>query len=98
MHAFGRSWLLFQRYSRPPLPRGPDRPRCKSAAAVRAHIVKLALDAVRAERALVSADARLRRVSRKVLVAILAVRPELQRHDHVLARDDDHCKSKAPFE
>ena len=60
--------------------RGPDRPRDKAAAAVRADIVQFGLDAVRAERALVAADARFRRVRRQILVAIFAVRPELQRH------------------
>ncbi len=83
MYALGRSGLLLKRRPWPPFSRGPYRPRAKSAAAVRAHIVKLARDAIRTEGALVAADARLRRVGRKVLVAKFAVRPELQRHDCV---------------
>src|SRR5579863_10282879 len=98
MHALGRSRLLRQRHPRPPFARGPDRPRGKAAAAVRTDVTKLALDTVRAERTLISADARLCRISRKVLVAILAVRPKLQRHDRVLTRCKDHRKSSARFE
>ena len=64
----------------PPFGRGPDRPRRKTAAAVRADIVQLVLDAIRAERAFIGTDPRVRRVRRQVLVAIFAVRPELQRH------------------
>src|ERR1700738_353017 len=80
MHALGRWRVFFDRHAGPPLRRRPDRPRHETAAAIRAHIVELVLDAVRAERALVAADARFRRMRRKVLVAIFAVRPELQRH------------------
>src|SRR5579863_8176277 len=99
MHALGRSRLLRQRHPRPPFARGPDRPRGKAAAAVRTDVTKLALDTVRAERTLVSADARLRRISRKVLVAILAVRPKLQRHDRLVLNEEmDHRKIDAPFE
>ena len=43
-------------------------------------LLQLGLDAVRAERALIAADPRFRRVRRQVLVAIFAVRPKLQRH------------------
>src|SRR5271169_1868736 len=99
MHPLRRSRLLLDRHPRPPFLRGPDRPRGKSAAAVRAHIAKLALDAVRTESALVTADARLRRIGRKVLVAIFAVWPELERHDRrALTKEKDHRKSDAPFE
>ncbi len=80
VHALGRWRMFFDRHAGPPFGRRPDRPGDKTAAAVRAHIVELVLDAVRAERALVAADARFRRMRRKVLVAIFAVRPELQRH------------------
>ena len=80
MHALVRRWTLIDPQSRPPFLRGPDRPRHKTAAAVRAHIVQFVLDAVRAERALIAADARFRRMRRKILVAVFAVRPELQRH------------------
>ena len=65
--------------------RGPDRPRRKTAAAVRADIVQFVLDAIRAERAFIGADPRFRRVRRQVLVAIFAVRPELQRHGRLVA-------------
>src|ERR1019366_4363676 len=43
--------------------------------------MELVLGTVRAERTLIAADARPRCAWRKVLVAIFAVRPELQRHD-----------------
>ena len=56
----------------------PDRTRLKAASAVRAHVVEHALDAARAERALVRADPRLRRAGRQVLVAELAVGPKLE--------------------
>jgi hypothetical protein len=80
MHAFVRRRALPDRQSGTPFLRGPDRPRRKTAAAVRAYIVQLALDAVRTEGAFVAADARLRRMRRKILVAIFAVRSKLQRH------------------
>ena len=64
----------------PPRPRGPDRSRLEAAAAVRADVVEDVLDAGRAERALVGADPRVRRVGRQVLVAQLAVRSKLERH------------------
>ncbi len=80
MHALVRRRPLSDRQSRPPFVRGPDRTRHKTAAAARAHIVQLVLDAIRAERALKGTDSRFRRVRRQVLVAIFAVRPKLQRH------------------
>ena len=83
----------------PPFPRRADRPRRKTAAAVRADIVQPGLDAVRAERAFVGADPRFRRIRRQVLVAIFAVRPELQRHGRPVSLSrDDHRKSAAGFE
>jgi len=75
-----RRRLLCGTNARPPFIRRPDRPRRKAAAAVRADIVQLVLGAVGAEGALIAADARLRRRWRKVLVAIFAVRSQLQRH------------------
>ena len=72
-------------HARPPLVRGPDRPRHKAAAAVRADIVQLVLDAIRAERAFIGADPRVHRIRRQVLVAIFAVRPELQRHGRLVS-------------
>ena len=58
--------------------RRPDRPRLEVAAAVRADVAQHAVDARGAEGALVGADARVRRVRGQVLVAQLAVRPQLQ--------------------
>jgi hypothetical protein len=96
MYPFVRWRPLPGRQSRPPLPRRTDRPRDKTAAAVRAHIVELALDAVRTERAFVRADARFQRSWRQILVAILAVRSKLQRHGRlVMSGATDHRKSAA---
>src|SRR5258708_7590353 len=80
MHALVRRQLLDGADAGPPFPGRPDRPRHEAAAAVRAYVVQLGLDAVRAEGAFVSADPRLHRIRRQVLVAIFAVRSELQRH------------------
>ena len=87
VHPLVRRRLLDDAHARPPLLRRPDRPRRKTAAAVRADIVKLGLDAIRAERAFIGADPRLRRIRRQVLVAIFAVRPKLQRHDRFISVD-----------
>jgi hypothetical protein len=81
IHPLVRRRPLRNRKSRPPLLGRPDRPRHKTAAAVWADVMKLVLGAVRTERALVRADARFHRIRRQVLVAIFAVRTELQRHD-----------------
>ena len=78
--------MFSDRHAGTPLLRGPDRPWGKTAAAVRADIVQPGLDAVRAERAFERTNARLRRVRRQVLVAIFAVRPELQRHARPMLR------------
>jgi len=80
MYPLVRWRALLDRQSRPPFLRRADRPRDKTAAAVRAHIVQPVLDAVRAERAFVTADSRFRCMRRKILVTIFAVWPELQRH------------------
>src|SRR5258707_1039384 len=80
MHPLVRCGLFDHAGARPPLSGGPDRPRHETAAAVRADIIKPGLDAIRAEGAFVGADPRFQRVRRKVLVAIFAVRPKLQRH------------------
>src|SRR5262249_23706318 len=61
----------------PCLPR-PNRPRLETTAAVRAHVVPNLVDALRAERALVRADARIGSIRREVLVAELAVRTEFE--------------------
>src|ERR1700692_2557152 len=81
VHALVRRPLLRNACAWPPFPRGPNRPGAKSAAAVRADIVQPVLDTVRAESALIAADARFRRIRRKFLVAIFAVWSQLQRHD-----------------
>src|SRR5580692_6384145 len=86
MHPLGRWRMFSDRHAGTPLLRGPDRPWGKTAAAVRADIVQSGLDAVRAERAFERTDARFRRVRRQVLVAIFAVRPELQRHARPMLR------------
>src|SRR5713226_8171523 len=80
MHTLVRGHLLGDADPSPPLGRGPDRPRHKTAAAVRAYIVKFGLNAVRAERAFITAYPSLRRIRRQVLVAIFAVWLKLQRH------------------
>src|SRR5262245_55229985 len=67
-----------------PVVRGSDRARHEAAAAVRADVMKHGLDAARAERALVGADARLGRIGRQGLVAMLAGRTELQHQNIVL--------------
>src|SRR5882757_4297311 len=97
MHALVRRWTLLDRQPGAPFLCRPDRPRDETATAVRAYVVTLVLDAVRAERAFVSADARFHRMRRKILVAIFAVRPELQRHGRSRdgERELDHRKSNA---
>ena len=54
-----------------PVPRWPDWPGDKAAAAVRADVIQDGLDAGGAERALVAADARFERSGWQRLVAIL---------------------------
>jgi PAS domain-containing protein len=80
MDPLGRRRVFSGRYARPPFGCRPDRARDKTAAAVRAHIVQPLLGAVRAERALIAADARFRGIRRQIPVAIFAVRSQLQRH------------------
>src|SRR5258708_8033970 len=89
MHALVRRQLLDGADAGPPFPGRPDRPRHEAAAAVRAYVVQLGLDAVRAEGAFVSADPRLHRIRRQVLVAIFAVRSELQRHGRLIVLNPD---------
>ena len=60
--------------------RGPDRAECESSAAIRADVMQMILHALCAEGALVGADHRFRAVGRKILVAIFAIGPELERH------------------
>src|SRR5207245_2197808 len=63
----------------------PHRARHEAAAAVRAH-VRQPLDARRAEGALEAADPGVERVRRQVLVAMLAVRPQLERHQSAFTK------------
>src|SRR3979411_370637 len=84
MDALVRWRSLLDRSSWPPFGCRPDRPRDETAAAVRAHIVELILDTAHTERALIAADARFRRTRRKILVAIFAVRSQLQRHGRII--------------
>ena len=79
-HFFLGRRLPCGRDARSPLPRRPDRSRCKAAAAVRADIEKPVLDAGRAEGAFIGTDPRVLRGWRKILVAIFAIWSELQRH------------------
>ena len=60
MHALVGWRLLGDRYARPPFPRGPDRSRRKSASAIRTYVRELVLGTVRAERALIAANACIR--------------------------------------
>jgi len=95
--------MLGDTYAWPPFLRGADRPRDKSAAAVRAHIIELFDRAVRTERAFVAADASIRRMRRQILVAIFAVRPELQRHGrrapkswHIVSNREENLNDEIP--
>jgi len=81
MHALLGRRMLCDRDARPPFSFGTNRPWRKSAPAIRTYVRKLGLGTVHAEGALIAANARLRRMRRQILIAILAVRPKLQRHD-----------------
>jgi len=59
-------------------PRRPDRPRHQPAAAVRADIPHNPLRTRRTKRALITANPRIRRLRRQILIAALATRPKLQ--------------------
>ncbi len=56
----------------------PDRPLLEPAAAIRADIVEVYRDAIRAERALIGADPRIWGVGRQILVAPFAIGSELE--------------------
>jgi rhodanese-related sulfurtransferase len=75
---FGRCRVVAETRARAACGDGPDRAWLESAAAVRADIGQHRLNAVRAERALVTANPGIRRMRRKVLVAILTIGPQLQ--------------------
>jgi hypothetical protein len=89
MHTLARWRVFLDGHAGPPLGARPDRPCDKTAAAVGAHVVEVVLDTVLAERAFVRADTRFRCAWRKVLVAIFAVRPELQRHGRLVMSGPD---------
>src|SRR5262245_58246973 len=67
MHALVRRLMFGDADTRPPLLRGTYRPRREAAAAIRADIAELGLDAVGAEGAFVGADARVECVRRQIL-------------------------------
>ena len=54
-----------------PVMRGPDRPMLKPSPAIGADIVQNMLHAIRTERALITANPRLRRIRQQRLVAVL---------------------------
>src|SRR5579864_9450362 len=95
MHPLVRRYVLCDAHAGPPFPRGPDRPRCKAAAAVRADVEQFRVDAVRAEGAFVGADARVGRIRRQVLVAIFAIGTELQGHADLLRAEASADDRKA---
>src|SRR5262249_16820092 len=85
--AFGRRRALREREARAPFTDRSDGSRHEAATAVRAHVEQLGVDARCAERAFVGADAGLGGRRRKIDVAVLAVRSELQRHAASLGAD-----------
>jgi hypothetical protein len=68
-----------------PVPGRSDRPGNKSTAAIRAHVVQEVIHARGAERALIGADARFKRVGWQRLIAILTGWSELE---HAALFDD----------
>src|SRR5260370_35379722 len=84
VNALVRRRSFFDRHAGPPFPCRPDRPRDKTAAAVRADIAEFALDAIRAERALVGAHARFHGGRWHILVPLFAVQPKWQRHGRLM--------------
>src|SRR4029450_7777480 len=68
----------------------------EAASAVRADVVEYALDAARAERALVRADARVCGVRRQVPVAELAVRSELEHSQNLAPCEASPIRSVSP--
>src|SRR5882757_11410637 len=77
-HWFGGCRLFSQADAGAPLGGGPDRPRHEPTAAIGADIEQHILDARRAERAFIAADAGVGCVGRQILLAAFAVGPELQ--------------------
>ena len=59
---------------------GPDRARREAAAAIRADILQMSFNAVRAEGAFIGADAGVRGVRWQIAIAIFTVRTKLERH------------------
>src|SRR5579871_488695 len=68
MDALRRGGTLGEREARPPFAARPDWTRREVPAAIRADVSQMLLDAVRAERAFIGADAGLHRGGRQVLV------------------------------
>jgi hypothetical protein len=86
MHPLVRRRLVHGADACPPGLGRADRPRRKAAAAVRADITELGLGAIRTERAFIGADPGVSCARRQVLVAIFAVRSQLQRHRRLSCR------------
>lgn len=80
-------WILAKVIVTLPIRRRPDRSRSESAAAVRAHILQNGIDTGDAKRALVAANARLQRVRRQRLVAVLTGRSEFKHSTSLSATD-----------
>jgi hypothetical protein len=81
VHALVRRRLGFGADARPPRFHGADWPWGKTAAAIRADVLQFALGAIRAKRTFIAANAGVRCAVRQILVAIFAVRSELQGHN-----------------
>src|SRR5579862_1665753 len=79
-HALGRRRPLGDGKPRPPFGCRADRPRLKTAAAVRADVEQYVVDAVGAEDAFKGADARNSRCRWQIAVAAFAVRSQLKGH------------------
>src|SRR5437016_8489746 len=81
----GARRILSQVVAALPVLRRPHRARHEAAAAVRTY-VRQPLHARRAESAFEAADPRVERIGRQVLVAMLAVRPQLERHQSAFTK------------
>ncbi len=74
----GTRWVLAKEVVTFPVLRGPDWSGNKSATAVRADVLQDVIDTRGAERALVGADARIKRVGKQRFVAVLTGRSEFK--------------------
>lgn len=77
---FGAGWIVAQKVVAFPVPRRPDGPRNKTPPAVWTDVAQDLLDAGGAEGAFIAADARIERIGRQGLVALLACGSECE-HD-----------------